>query len=152
MIQCDACSQQRRADHPYCQFCGSPATVAAREPQRAGAIQEVEEVMLDSLRAKDYLIMQTENSIYRLTMLEPATRRGLLSGGKLDRRGIQVTLVATTPVSAQSGGSQVMTIKKNSRALFAIDAEEGVEHFITSVIMKLTQVKGGRLGVPAAER
>jgi hypothetical protein len=149
MTECNSCNKQPPADRPGCRSCGGPA---AGEPQRGTAIEEVEEVSLDSLRAKDYLIMQTENSVYRLTVLDPATRRGLLSGGKLDSRGIQVTLVATTPVSAKGMSSEVMKIKKNSRALFAIASEEGIEHFITSVIMKLTQVKGAQVAGPAADR
>src|SRR5689334_1230061 len=96
-IKCHFCHKSQLANQPGCQFCDSPAAPAAGEGPIAAAIQEVEEVTLDSLRAKDYLIMHTENSVYRLTMIEPAARRGLLSGGKLGAPGVEVILVATTP-------------------------------------------------------
>lgn len=141
-MECYSYVEWMDADNSYCGLRGATEAAAEGEPLVFGYLQEVEEVNLDSLRAKDYLLIQTRNNIYRFTVLDPEERYGLLSGGSLGRHSIKAKLVATMPASQQEA-SKVMTIRQHSRAIFSVSSEEAPERLITSAIMKLTRVTGG---------
>lgn len=151
-IACYACGKRLEADDAYCAYCGRPLPAIERESHELESAQDVEEVMLDRLQARDYLILETENSVYRLTMLEPARRFGLLSGGILGGRGVKAMLVATIPIDHPELVIKVRTIKTQSRAIFALDSAKHTERLITSVITKLTQVQGGQITAAIPER
>jgi len=151
-IECYSCSKRLEADDAYCAYCGNPLLAIERQSHRLESAQEVEEVLLDRLQARDYLILETENSVYRLTMLEPARRFGLLSGGILGGSGVKAMLVATIPIDHPELVSQIATVRTQSRAIFALESAKYTERLVTSVITKLTQVQGGQITASIPER
>jgi hypothetical protein len=151
-IACYSCGKRLEADDAYCAYCGRSLPAIERESHRLESAQDVDEVMLDRLQARDYLIMQTANSVYRLTILEPARRFGLLSGGILGSRGVKAMLVATIPIDHPELVSEITTVRTQSRAIFALDSANHTERLITSVITKLTQVQGGQITASIPDR
>jgi hypothetical protein len=128
---------------PYCEVCDEIESSVETAAPEFGFLQEVEEVNLDLLRAKDYLIIQTENSVYRFTLLDPEHSYGLLSGGSLGRHIVRATLVGTIPAHPPKQATSLRAIKRFSRAIFSVPSEEAGERLVTSIITKLTQVTGG---------
>jgi hypothetical protein len=143
-----SCGEWLDADKSSCRLCDGTEASIEREPLGFGYLQEVEEVNLDSLQAKDYLIIQTENSLYRFTMLEPERRCGLLSGGALGSNHIRAKLVATLPMSSPKIADEIKTVREHSRAIFSVSTDKEAGRLITSEITKLTQVTGRPVTTP----
>lgn len=138
-----SCDEWVDAARPFCEICEGREPSFEIDPPRVGYLKEVEEVNLDDLRAKDYLIINTENSVYRFTIIDPEKRYGLLTGGSLGYHRIKATIEATIPTDSPEGISKVKTIREHSRIVFIIPSEKTTERLVTSLIMKLTQVTGG---------
>ncbi len=131
------------AARPFCEICEGREPSFAIVPPRVGYLNEVEVVNLDSLRPRDYLIIHTENSVYRFTIIDPEKRQGLLTGGSLGYHRIKATLEATIPTDAAEGIGKAMTVREHSRIVFIVPSEKKTERLVTSLIIKLIQVTGG---------
>ena len=138
-----SCNEWVDAARPYCEICEGRETSFEIEPPRVEYLKEVEEVYLDGLRARDYLIIHTENSVYRFTIIDPEKRFGLLTGGSLGYHRIKATLEATIPTDPPERIGRVMTIREHTRIVFSIPSEKTTERLVTSLVTKLTQVAGG---------
>jgi hypothetical protein len=135
-------------DKPGSELCGKSDSLIERRENISELVQVIEELKLERLKAEDYLIFQTENNTYRLTMLDPARRYGLLSGGPLGGNGFKAKLLAFIPECSMRFAGEAGAIKTRSRAVFILDTAGGAIRLITSVITRLTQVRGGRTTEP----
>ena len=142
-LEAFSCSEWEDAARPFCDICDKTEPSLDVEPPVFTYMHEVQEVNLDGLRPRDYVIIHTENSVYRFTIIEPRERYGLLTGGSLGYHGVKTTLVETVPANSPDEIGRPRIIKERSRVVFRIPGEKKSELLITSLITKLIQVTDG---------
>jgi hypothetical protein len=138
-----SCSEWEDAARPFCEICDKTGPSADAEPPSFGFLHEVPEVNLDGLRPRDYLLIHTENSVYRFTIIDPRERYGLLMGGLFGYHKIKTTLVETIPTNSPRETGRPRVLKERSRAVFKIPGEKRPELLVTSLITKLVLVTDG---------
>ena len=97
-------------------------------------------ITLDSINPNDQILIRTQNSEYRFSILDPKERRGTLSGGTLGARAREAVLVGTLSENNNSVDDS-RGLKTGRRALFYLAARNGVERLITSIITGITRDK-----------
>ncbi|MFY9555965.1 MAG: zinc ribbon domain-containing protein [Blastocatellia bacterium] len=127
---CPSCGDLVRADARFCPLCGMP--------MRDGATSEIE---LDQISAYDSILIHTRNSEYRFSIVDPAQRRGVLSGGTFGDDTHDATLVGALIRESDPGDSDTSWLKTDARALFYLRAEAGITRFTTSMITKLAHIR-----------
>ena len=138
-----SCGEWEDAARPFCEICDKTEPSPDVEPPSFAFLHEVPEVNLDGLRPRDYLLIHTENSVYRFTIIDPRERHGLLTGGSLGYHKIKTTLVETIPAISPREIGRPKILKERSRAVFKIPGEKRPELLVTSLITKLIQVTDG---------
>ena len=106
---------------------------------------------LDNMTGNDRLVIKTNNSTYRFVMTDPALRQGLLSGGALSDTPRSVILVGSILEGAGGFVSDFPGLKVGARAVFYLASSAGMERLITSVIIKLTLIKGDKKLPPVTD-
>lgn len=96
------------------------------------------EITLDNIHAHDQLMIQTKNSRYKFSVMNPGERRGLLSGGSLGDQAREAVLIGALPAEGQNALTESEGLKPGARALFFLTARNGIERLITSVITRLS--------------
>ena len=96
------------------------------------------EMKIKNMSERDQIVIRTQNSEYRFSVIDPEERRGILSGGSLGNQQRDAVLVGTL-VGTTSFASDPSSLKTGSRALFYLTARNGVERLITSDIVGLTR-------------
>ncbi|HXG68100.1 MAG TPA: hypothetical protein VNO70_23595 [Blastocatellia bacterium] len=144
MIQtaCASCQDLYITGRLYCVHCGRPLAPrpsrAQKQMRAAAAVTEPAEIWLDRLAESDCILIHTQNSLYRFTLIEPACRYGLLSGGPLGSGKVTALLLG-----APHNGGNPLVLQIGSSVIFHVDSAEGVRRVETSAITGLTYIRGG---------
>jgi hypothetical protein len=143
---CHSCGATVRAESRFCHKCGKPLRAApAQEAPRAREFNgSTEEIALDEVNAADRILIQTQNSEYRFSVVDPESRRGKLSGGPLGNELQDAILVGVLSVSHSNAGSDTSSLKINGCALFYINVGAKLKRLTTSAITNLVLIKGDR--------
>jgi hypothetical protein len=99
------------------------------------------EIILKDMNPSDRIMIRTQNSEYRFSVVDPEERRGVLTGGSLGDQRRSAVLVGTLSGGGNSFASDASKLKTGSRALFYLTAKNGVERLITSIITGLKQTQ-----------
>jgi hypothetical protein len=86
----------------------------------------------------EQILIRTQNSEYRFSMIDPVERRGTLSGGSLGNQKRDAVLIGTIADNNRISGD-VLELETGRRALFFLQARHGVERLITSEITGITR-------------
>jgi hypothetical protein len=117
----------------------SPAQEAPRAIESFGS---TEEIAFDEVNAADRILIQTQNSEYRFSVVDPQSRRGKLSGGSFGNQLQDATLVGVLIGNPGNASSDTSRLKINSCALFYVNVGTGLKRVTTSVITDLTLIRG----------
>lgn len=95
------------------------------------------EISLRNIASGDHIVIETRNSRYEFSVLDPASGHGLLSGGALGRDAQWVYLVGA--LDEERGNSSVdgACIKTNARAFFYLEDPFGLKSLILSKVAKI---------------
>ena len=99
------------------------------------------DITFKDISPSDQIMIRTQNSEYRFSVLNPGERRGTLTGGSLGDQRRDAVLVGMLPDPEYSLASDSSGLKTGSRALFYLTARNGVERLITSVITGLRRTE-----------
>ncbi len=131
----------------FCPRCGRPFELLTAFDQpsatRSESIKRVEEIAIDQLSARDNLLIQTRNSTYSFSVIDPINRVGILSGGA-DERDQEVTLVGMRSEDDRGVSSDYSRLRTHSSALFYFSVGNTVRSLITSTITSLVHIKSNR--------
>jgi hypothetical protein len=141
---CPSCGAIVRAEGRFCRMCGervrtTHALEAARERESGGT---TEEIALNEVNATDRILIQTQNSEYRFSVIDPDSRRGKLSGGSLGNELRDATLAAVLMGGRDNARTDTSSLKINSCALFYINVGEKLKRLTTSTITNLILIRG----------
>jgi hypothetical protein len=148
-IDCPSCGATVRDGSRFCRACGTrlravAGSEAPREIESAGSTEEID---FDDVNASDRILIQTQNSEYRFSVVDPHSRSGKLSGGSFGNQLQDATLVGVLIGSQGNSASDTsrlkIKLKINSCALFYINVGAGLKRLTTSVITDLTLIRGG---------
>jgi hypothetical protein len=92
------------------------------------------DIAFNEISPSDQIVIRTQNSEYRFSVLNPEERRGTLSGGSLGNQRREAVLAGVLTGGENNFASDVSGLKTGSRALFYLSAKNGVERLITSII------------------
>jgi hypothetical protein len=106
---------------------------------------QIDEVSYESLDVNDEILIQTANSQYRFSVLDPAHYRGRLSGGSLGHQSYDVTFAGSVLEEMGRDLSEVSKLRTNTRALFYLESPTGLKRMVTSRITSLFVLKGESL-------
>lgn len=99
---------------------------------------------LDNMIRNDKLVINTNNSAYRFVFSDPVLRQGVLSGGALGDAQRSAILIGSIMEGADGGKSEIPGLKVGARAVFYLISPAGMERLITSAVINLTLIKGGK--------
>ncbi|HET9531163.1 MAG TPA: hypothetical protein VFQ92_12475 [Blastocatellia bacterium] len=99
------------------------------------------EVTFDDLQARDEVLIQTKNNQYRFVIIDPAEKRGLLSGGSLRNRQREAILVGTLAENTRSFAIESPVIRAGERVLFCLIDGNEAENFFTTGIQRLAHLR-----------
>ncbi|HYP28198.1 MAG TPA: hypothetical protein VE262_15895 [Blastocatellia bacterium] len=100
------------------------------------------EIDFEDLSANDELLIRTENSRYRFSVINPAQKCGTLSGGSLGDQLCNVVLLGGM-VKSDGSSAIIQALRTESRAFFSICTQGGLKQLLTSLIVELTHIKAG---------
>lgn len=106
---------------------------------RFAIVDRGDEIDFESLSADDEILIQTANSSYKLTVIEPAQHRCALSGGSLGDNPYEVIFIGALDEGHDFDES--CSLKTGARALFYIESPRGLKRMITSKIANLSLLK-----------
>ena len=94
---------------------------------------------LGDLGKTDSILVQTERSNYRFSILDPINRRGMLTGGALgDERREAILIGAKSEDNARYNTAE---LKTGSRAVFLVTTNNSLNHMITSVVTDIAHIR-----------
>ncbi|HEY3135485.1 MAG TPA: hypothetical protein VGL29_05485 [Blastocatellia bacterium] len=99
-------------------------------------------IALDELHEADTLSVQTKESKYQFSVLDPSRRMGTLTGGVLGHEIFNAYLSGT--MSGDNTNFDSRELKTGARALFFIDLRNSARRLITSVITDIVLDQGCR--------
>ena len=101
------------------------------------------DITMKDIGPSDQILIRTQNSEYRFSVVDPSERRGTLSGGSLGDNSRDAVLVGTLLESNNSNSFDNVSngLKTGRRALFYLTAKNGIERLITSIITGITRNK-----------
>ena len=99
-----------------------------------------DEVMtFGDLHQSDSISVKTERSNYRFSILDPISRLGMLTGGALGDEVREAVLIGA--VSEDKTLYDTTELKTGWRALFFFEANNCVNHMVTSVVTDIAHIK-----------
>jgi hypothetical protein len=145
---CSSCGARIREGSRFCRMCGTRLRPgAAQESERPkAAAASIEEIAFDDVEASDRILIQTENTEYRFSVVDPENRRGVLSGGSFGDGSKDATLVGVLIGGRAGHSSDTSRLKVDARALFYINGGAGLKRMTTSAITSLVHIRGDRAG------
>jgi hypothetical protein len=99
------------------------------------------DILFEDISPSDRIMIRTQNSEYRFSVVDPSERKGILTGGSLGNQQRHAVLVGALSGGENSFASDTGALKTGSRALFYLTARNGVERLITSIITSLKRTK-----------
>jgi hypothetical protein len=105
-------------------------------------------IAFDDLCRADRISVQTKNSNYQFSVLDPSERKGMLTGGLLGDEIMEAVLNGT--MSEHHVDFDSRELKTGARAVFFIETKNHVRRLITSVITDIALVKDSVGGKRAA--
>jgi hypothetical protein len=101
------------------------------------------DITMKDVGPSDQILIRTQNSEYRFSVVDPVERKGTLSGGSLGDQTRDAVLIGTLMESNNSGSFDNVSngLKTGRRALFYLTAKNGIERLITSIITGITRNK-----------
>jgi hypothetical protein len=143
---CPSCGATGLEQSRFCHACGTclRADPARQAPRAIEFAVPTEEIAFDEVNAADKILIQTKNSEYRFSVVDPEGRRGRLSGGSFGNQLQDATLVGALIGSHGNASKDTSRLKINSRALFYINVGAGLKRLTTSVITNLILIRGDR--------
>ncbi|HWP41646.1 MAG TPA: hypothetical protein VNO14_00325 [Blastocatellia bacterium] len=97
-------------------------------------------VEFENMNKADQVLIRTQNSEYCFEVLDPQERRGLLTGGSLGGQMRDAVLIGAVPEGANRV-SDPLSVRTGARAMFFMNAKNGVERLITSVITEIKHLR-----------
>jgi hypothetical protein len=97
------------------------------------------EITLEGINSSDQLLIKTQNSEYRFSVVDPSERKGTLSGGSLGEQKREAVLVGSLSDNNGSFSNISAGLKTGKRALFYLTARNGIERLITSIITGISR-------------
>lgn len=98
------------------------------------------EINLEDVSAYDELVIRTENSKYRFSVIDPAQKFGTLSGGSLGDQPYSAIFLGGV-IKNDSSGTFNQRLRTEMRAIFTICTPKGLEQLLTSVVTELTHIR-----------
>jgi hypothetical protein len=99
------------------------------------------DIAFKEISPSDLIMIRTQNSEYRFSVLNPEERRGTLTGGSLGNQRRDAILAGMLSGGTNNFASEVSGLKTGSRAIFYLTAKNGVERLITSIITGLNRTE-----------
>ena len=106
---------------------------------------QIDEISYESLNVNDEIMIQTANSQYRFSVVDPAHYRGRLTGGSLGHQSYDVTFAGSVLEEMGRDLSEVSKLRTNTRALFYLESPTGLKRMVTSRITGLSVLKSQSL-------
>jgi hypothetical protein len=100
-----------------------------------------DELTFDSLRPHEIIVLETENHVYRFSIIDAANRVGRLSGGSFGKGSKLASFLTSVSASENYQAEETGKVKVGSRAVFVYQSDCGHCHLVTSPITRLSQVK-----------
>ena len=97
-------------------------------------------ISFEDMNASDELLIRTENSKYRFSVIDPARKYGTLSGGTLGDELCDAILVGGI-VTSDKSSTLTQGLMTESRAMFSICTARGLKQLLTSAITELTHMR-----------
>jgi hypothetical protein len=99
------------------------------------------EMSFTALHPKEVLLLETTNSVYRFSLTDALNGVGKLSGGIFGDRPATASFLSSASPQEDYQPEDVGKVKVGSRAIFVYQSAEGLNHFVTSPIIKLTHAR-----------
>jgi hypothetical protein len=100
---------------------------------------ESKAIAFDELLVADTILVRTRKSNYQFFVSDPSSLKGTLTGGFLGDQTAGAILSGA--MTADKTGFDAAGLKTGSRAVFFVEAKEGVHRVVTSVVTDLAQAK-----------
>lgn len=102
---------------------------------------KTDELTFDNLHCEETLLLETSNNVYRFSVIDAANGVGKLSGGIFGDCPTTASFFSCVSAQEDYQLEEVGKVKVGSRAVFLYQSTEGIHHFVTSPILKLTHAK-----------
>ncbi|MEW6130720.1 MAG: hypothetical protein AB1757_27060 [Acidobacteriota bacterium] len=106
-------------------------------------VSPLQAIEFEDLRTSEELIIETQNSSYRFSIIDVHQRRGFLSGGSLGDKKTKAILMGAICKKGDAYVTDPWGLKTDARAFFYLETESGMKHLVTSLITRLTHVRNG---------
>jgi hypothetical protein len=97
---------------------------------------------LSDLKATDRLRLETKNHRYEFELVDPAEKRGLLSGGTVGDKPREAVLVGSMAKNTSGFDCDKLIVRMGDRVLFGIITDDKLQSFFTSGVRRLTVIRG----------
>jgi hypothetical protein len=99
-------------------------------------------ITFDDIRPDDKVVIRTQNSEYRFSVIDPQNHKGMLSGGSIGDQPREAFLVESLGKTESGSLQDFRGLKRGARALFYLSSQgHRVERVTTSKISGLTLVR-----------
>jgi hypothetical protein len=98
-------------------------------------------IKFDDIEVNDKVLIRTNNSEYRFSVIDPLNHKGMLSGGTLGEEPREAFLIDSLARGEDGVQRNIRGLKTGARALFYLSSGHSIERVTTSKISGLTLVK-----------
>ena len=144
--KCVECNAAFKQNARFCPYCGTPARSMFIQNRRSRAetetIERAEKISFENMCATDFILIQTRNSTYRFSVVDPLARRGVLTEGRFGANFCDAILMGVLVEGIDGITRDPSGLKTESRALIYIEDEMGLKRMTTSTITSLILVRG----------
>ena len=98
------------------------------------------DVKLEEVHEKDQIVIRTQNSEYKFSVIDPHSRMGVLTGGSLGDQERESVLVGSLQGTSSSVSADSARLKPGARVLFYLSANKGVERLLTSAVTDIVHL------------
>jgi hypothetical protein len=102
-----------------------------------GTVDSVQEIAVQEVCAADSIMIHTRNSTYKFVVVNPTSRRGLLTGGVCGDAVFKAVFIEARRQDDADLNHNPWHLTTGSRALFLVESKDGLQHLMTSTIIHL---------------